>query len=491
MSINNNETNVEQDFNTEYQSQLSEEEKQDQQPIDTFNEPQDMPLDGSESSVINRKRGLSGTLKPLLLAGGLAGVLFLAPSLTNLTKPKEKPTEEQKTDTLATTDPINTEATTEDMTNSMDDLAAPNVINNGTPEDQLVTEPTMTEEEFRQSLQEDTSTAPTSFDSIDSGNSVSDYSSYGQSEQNIEDTKEKERSEKRQAKRDSAIDVSLTGGESTSSNQTSNQNNTNSQPQPAQQQYQEGTYTVDANGNVTKLPSNNNPFAQTNPNITGRGAAGYGSQTTNNHNVNYMQSPYVVSTGQIIPAVLDGGINSLYQGMARARVTKNVYDTKTGKYLLIPQGSVLIGEYSPFTDGANFRIITLWNRIIFPNGKSINLTQYTGTDLRGYAGMKAQVNTHFWKKLGNAVASTLTAITYSFADRLTIEDGKVKLMDYSTSTSSGSSGDRPNTLGEVFSAIEQRASQKNQAIQTSLRVKEGTTFNVRINTDLILDTPYK
>lgn len=264
-----------------------------------------------------------------------------------------------------------------------------------------------------------------------------------------------------------------------------------------------GTYTVNPDGSVTQVasnqpspqntqPQNYNPFAQTNPNITGRGQQGYGSVNTNPSSVISEQGRFTISAGNIIPVVLQSGIKTITSDMTIALVSQDVYDTKTGKHLLIPKGSRLIGEYSPYIDGANFRVITIWNRIIFPNGESINLAQFKGVDLQGYGGMKAQVNTHFWRKLGNVIMSTISAVAYNFADRLTIENGKVKLTKYTQVDENGEVvSENPATLGEVLRELQQGAEQKNSQIQTVLTIKTGTRFNVRVNSDLIFDKPYR
>ena len=56
-------------------------------------------------------------------------------------------------------------------------------------------------------------------------------------------------------------------------------------------------------------------------------------------------SPYILQAGAIISAALMTGIRSDLPGQITAQVTENVYDSPSGRYLLIPQGTRLIGEY--------------------------------------------------------------------------------------------------------------------------------------------------
>ena len=103
-------------------------------------------------------------------------------------------------------------------------------------------------------------------------------------------------------------------------------------------------------------------------------------------------SPYVVQAGTVIPAALITGIRSDLPGQITAQVTEAVYDSPTGKYLLIPQGAKLIGQYdSPSRSGS--RVLLVSTRIIMPNGDSIVLERQPGADTQGYAGLRTRSTT--------------------------------------------------------------------------------------------------
>jgi len=78
--------------------------------------------------------------------------------------------------------------------------------------------------------------------------------------------------------------------------------------------------------------------------------------------------PFTIRAGTIIPARTMQGINSDTPGMVRGMVQRNVYDSITGRAILIPKGSIVIGKYA---NGANYgdeRVQVVWNRIQYPNG---------------------------------------------------------------------------------------------------------------------------
>ena len=121
-------------------------------------------------------------------------------------------------------------------------------------------------------------------------------------------------------------------------------------------------------------------------------------------------SPYVVQAGTVIPAALITGIRSDLPGQITAQVTEAVYDSPTGKYLLIPQGAKLIGQYDSSVAFGQSRVLLVWTRLIMPNGNSIVLERQPGADTQGYAGLEDEVDNH-WGKLFQA------AVLWTFAQR--------------------------------------------------------------------------
>lgn len=121
-------------------------------------------------------------------------------------------------------------------------------------------------------------------------------------------------------------------------------------------------------------------------------------------------SPYVVQAGSVIAAALITGIRSDLPGQITAQVTQNVYDSPTGRILLIPQGARLIGEYdSKIADGQN-RVLLAWDRLILPGGRSITLDRLPGADTAGMAGLADRTDRHWGHMLKAALVSTLLGV---------------------------------------------------------------------------------
>src|SRR3546814_1684669 len=111
--------------------------------------------------------------------------------------------------------------------------------------------------------------------------------------------------------------------------------------------------------------------------------------------------PHILQAGSIIPAALITGIRSDLPGQITAQVTQNVYDSPTGRILLIPQGARLIGDYDAEVSAGQTRVLLAWTRLILPDGRSIQLDRQPGAAGRGFAGW--QDSAHFpWGSLARA-----------------------------------------------------------------------------------------
>lgn len=119
---------------------------------------------------------------------------------------------------------------------------------------------------------------------------------------------------------------------------------------------------------------------------------------------------HILQAGSIIPAALITGIRSDLPGQVTAQVTEPVYDSVTGRILLIPQGARLIGDYDADIASGQRRILLAWNRLILPDGRSIVLERQPAGDASGYAGLEDGVNFHWGNVLRAALVSTLLGV---------------------------------------------------------------------------------
>lgn len=121
-------------------------------------------------------------------------------------------------------------------------------------------------------------------------------------------------------------------------------------------------------------------------------------------------SPYVLQAGAVIPAALVTGLSSDLPGQVTAQVTEPVYDSPTGRHLLIPQGSRLVGQYDAEVGTGQERVLLVWNRLILPDGRSIVLERQPGADAQGFAGLQDRVDNHWGRLFRAGLLSTLLGV---------------------------------------------------------------------------------
>ena len=189
-------------------------------------------------------------------------------------------------------------------------------------------------------------------------------------------------------------------------------------------------------------------------------------------------SPFVVQAGTTIPAALITGIRSDLPGQITAQVTENVYDSPTGRALLIPQGAKLIGVYDSQVTFGQSRVLLVWTRLIIPNGRSIVLERQPGADSAGYAGLEDEVDNHWAELFKAALLSTLLSVG----------------TEVGSGSDSGNNADLIRALrrgaGDAANQTGSQVVRRSLNIQPTLTIRPGFPVRVIVNRDLVLE-PYR
>ena len=238
--------------------------------------------------------------------------------------------------------------------------------------------------------------------------------------------------------------------------------------------------TIAPNGDGA-APSNTTPEAQLaldperDPNAQGNkigfvGAKGTG-EVINLHRIQNAASPHVLSAGSVIAGSLITGLNSDLPGLVTAQVTENVYDSPTGRILLVPQGSRLIGSYDSVVAFGQSRALLVWQRIIMPDGSSVQIDNAPATDASGYAGLADKVDRHTWQLIKGVALSTLLGVgtELTFGSN---ESDLVRALRESTQQNASQAGQQLVT--------------KNLAIQPTIKVRPGWPLRIVVHKDLVL-----
>lgn len=197
-------------------------------------------------------------------------------------------------------------------------------------------------------------------------------------------------------------------------------------------------------------------------------------RTTSSDRVMPPASPYILQAGAVIPAALITGIRSDLPGQITAQVTENIYDSPTGRILLVPQGTRIIGQYDNNVQFGQRRVLLVWNRLIQPNGRSIVLERQPGADTEGYAGLEDGVDYHWWDLAKAAGLSTLLAVGTELAT--SDEDRLIRAIRDGTQ----------DTINQAGQQIIQRQLQ----VAPTLTIRPGFPVRIIVTRDLVFE-PYR
>lgn len=188
-------------------------------------------------------------------------------------------------------------------------------------------------------------------------------------------------------------------------------------------------------------------------------------------------SRFMVSEGTLIPAILLSEINTDHPGPILARVSQNIWDSKTGQSLLIPQNSKLIGEYNSTVGHGQQRAQIVWTRIIYPNQQSIDLGRMVGVNKKATSGSAGNVDNHYDK----VALALLMTTTLGAGVRMT--QGKYDRNNSSIGEDFG------NSLAQETTRIGSRIADQMLSIKPTITVPMGERLNVFVEQDLHLE-PY-
>ena len=182
-------------------------------------------------------------------------------------------------------------------------------------------------------------------------------------------------------------------------------------------------------------------------------------------------SPYILQAGTVISGALNTKISSDLPGQITGHVTQNVYDSPTGRYLLIPQGSLLFGAYNSGISFGQQRTQIIWTRLIFSDGESLILEKLPGGDAIGQSGLSDEVNNHWGQLFRAALVTTLLSV----------------------GSEAGTSWNENNLMQAIrngasngFSMVGNRLIDRSLNVQPTLTDRPGLPFTVILNRDLVV-----
>lgn len=185
------------------------------------------------------------------------------------------------------------------------------------------------------------------------------------------------------------------------------------------------------------------------------------------------RSPYTLFAGTILPCVLTQGINSDLPGEISCMISQNVYDTVTGRHLLVPQGTKVIGTYDSRVAYGQERVLVVWTRLLRPDGSTLSLEGMPGVDLSGYAGLTGHVNNHYLRLLAGVVLGSILGASAQIAVGANSQNPSFAQLAI-------------QGAGQNINEAGQQITRKNLNIQPTIEVPPGGRLNIFATKDLIL-----
>jgi type IV secretion system protein VirB10 len=190
-------------------------------------------------------------------------------------------------------------------------------------------------------------------------------------------------------------------------------------------------------------------------------------------------SRFEIKAGWEIPAVLEQGLNSDLPGEVKALVRQNVYDTATGMYLLIPQGSRLVGRYDSHISYGQDGVQVAWSRIIYPDASSVDLDGMAGLDANGNAGLRSDVDHHYRSLVGGMALTSMFNAAFAITQA---RNQNVLVINPASAAEAA--------VGAEVSETGSQLARRNLNRQATIKVPAGYKFTVRVNRDILFDEPY-
>jgi type IV secretion system protein VirB10 len=200
------------------------------------------------------------------------------------------------------------------------------------------------------------------------------------------------------------------------------------------------------------------------------------------------RAPFVIQAGDVLPALMLSEIDSSLPGQIIAQVSQHVYDTPTKTQLLIPQGTKLIGTYSSEVGYGQKALLVAWQRLGYPDGKTLDIGSMPGATGAGASGLTDLVNNHYIRLFGSALLMSAVTAGVTFSQQQAQGagvPGQVAIPQYNAGTAMS------QALGQQLGQVTAQLIAKNLSIAPELTIRPGYRFNVVVVKDLVLPRPYQ
>jgi type IV secretory pathway VirB10-like protein len=196
--------------------------------------------------------------------------------------------------------------------------------------------------------------------------------------------------------------------------------------------------------------------------------------------VDSLASRYMLTAGTILSATLITEINSDLPGTVVAQLDRDVYDSRTGRTVLIPRGTRVIGRYESHLSVGQRRLMVVWTRLVFPDSRELALPDLAAIDAHGAAGLSDVTDDHLPRVFGTAL---LLSAVGAGAQLSQPSSGSALTTPSASQVAAGA-------VGQQMSGTALDVLRRNADVPPTITARAGLPFHLILAHDLVLGAPY-
>lgn len=186
-------------------------------------------------------------------------------------------------------------------------------------------------------------------------------------------------------------------------------------------------------------------------------------------------SDRIIAQGSMLRGILLTRIDTRNPGEIVAQVTADHYDTATASMLLIPRGSRLIGTYETDVVPGNPRIRVAFRRLMFPDGRAIELPDMLAVSNDGVTGVEGRYRSNLLRAIGPSIMVTLIG---AWADEETRPEAPQAVM------TPGGIAQSPSVVQQVVPQINEAVLRRFEGAAPFFVAEPGTALKVLVSADI-------
>ncbi len=187
----------------------------------------------------------------------------------------------------------------------------------------------------------------------------------------------------------------------------------------------------------------------------------------------------VLPAGTAIPVTLETHVTTAGPGPVIGLVNHDIYAARPRRARLIPRGARLLGALVTGASFGNERVFIAWDRLQYPDGRTLLLDEPYTTDRDGAGGARDRVNNHWGALYGHALLTSLVSASAQLSQP----------QSPSAFDNRSAGQDAAASVGQSLAEVTNRVADRNLSRRPELELRAGTRLHVTFREDLVFPRP--